>query len=87
MPFWNHCNYPFQLLDGNNVTDQQDQEKMRLALRFARRGCGATSPNPNGIPSISPGLRGTRYPGSIVPNIFLPQRGCIAVLRATIQLL
>jgi diaminohydroxyphosphoribosylaminopyrimidine deaminase/5-amino-6-(5-phosphoribosylamino)uracil reductase len=46
MPFWNQCDHPFHLLDGNNVTDQQDQEKMRVALRLARRGCGATSPNP-----------------------------------------
>jgi hypothetical protein len=45
------------------------------------------SPNPNGIPSISPGLRGTRYPGLIVKKNFLPQRGCIAVSRETIQLL
>jgi diaminohydroxyphosphoribosylaminopyrimidine deaminase / 5-amino-6-(5-phosphoribosylamino)uracil reductase len=28
------------------VTEQQDQKKMRLALRLARRGYGATSPNP-----------------------------------------
>jgi hypothetical protein len=28
--------------------------------------------NPNGIPSISPGLRGTRYPGLADPKKFNP---------------
>jgi hypothetical protein len=26
--------------------------------------------NPNGIPSLSPGLRGTSYPGSAIPISF-----------------
>ena len=46
MPFWNQCNYSFHLPDGKNVTDLQDPKKMRVALRFAKRGYGTTSPNP-----------------------------------------
>ena len=34
-----------------------------------------SSENPNGIPSQSPGLRGTSYPGSPSVNHFQPQRG------------
>jgi hypothetical protein len=67
-----------------NFAKENDFSFMHLALRLARRDCGATSPNPNGIPSISPRMCGTRYPGSIVQNIFLPQRGSIAVSRATL---
>ena len=44
MPFWNQCNYSFHLLRGKNVTNQQDQKRIRLALRLAQRGM--TSPNP-----------------------------------------
>ena len=32
--------------------------------------------NPEGIPQQSPGLRGTRYPGSTGPTQGQPQRGC-----------
>ena len=31
----------------------------------------------NGVPSSSPGLRGTRYPGSSPRKTFQPQRGCV----------
>jgi len=41
--------------------------------------------NPNGIPSISPGLRGTRYPGLADPKQIQPQRGRIAVRAQMIQ--
>jgi len=37
-----------------------------------RSGINGALVNPNGIPSLSPGLRGTRYPGSTVKNIFNP---------------
>jgi hypothetical protein len=30
----------------------------------------------NGVSSFSPGLRGTRYPGTMSPHTFQPQRGC-----------
>jgi hypothetical protein len=30
----------------------------------------------NGVPSFSPGLRCTRYPGTTSPHKFQPQRGC-----------
>jgi len=33
-------------------------------------------PNANGVPSSSPGLRGTRYPATPAPHEFRPQRGC-----------
>src|SRR5207247_5986127 len=36
----------------------------------------APSENPNGIPSQSPGLRGTSYLGSPSVTHFQPQRGC-----------
>ena len=36
----------------------------------------APSGNPNGIPTESPGLRGTRYPGSPSNKHPQPQRGC-----------
>ena len=36
----------------------------------------ARSENPNGIPSQSPGLRGTSYPGSASVKPPQPQRGC-----------
>jgi hypothetical protein len=42
------------------------------------------SENPNGIPSQSPGLRGTSYPGSPSANHFQPQRGCGSLQTATI---
>ena len=32
--------------------------------------------NANGVPSSSPGLRGTRYPGTPSPHTSQPQRGC-----------
>jgi hypothetical protein len=32
--------------------------------------------SPNGAVSQSPGLRGTRYSGSLFVNHFQPQRGC-----------
>ena len=35
--------------------------------------------NPKGIPSLSPGLRGTSYPGKPKENTPQPQRGCIFV--------
>ena len=38
-----------------------------------RSGINGALVNPNGIPSLSPGLRGTRYPGSTVKNIFNPK--------------
>jgi hypothetical protein len=34
------------------------------------------SPNANGVPSFSPGLRGTRYPMTHAPHASQPQRGC-----------
>jgi len=33
-------------------------------------------PNANGVPPSSPGLRGTRYPGTPSPDESQPQRGC-----------
>src|SRR6266516_555703 len=41
-----------------------------------RRHDFAPSENPNGIPSQSPGLRGTNYPGSLSLEPPQPQRGC-----------
>jgi hypothetical protein len=42
--------------------------------------CGAAAEtralNPNGIPSSSPGLRGTSYPGSSPAQPLQPHRGC-----------
>ena len=35
------------------------------------------SENPNGIPSQSPGLRGTSYPGKRERIAVQPQRGCV----------
>ncbi len=37
---------------------------------------GEPSKNPNGIPSQSPGLRGTSYPGKDRPEFSQPQWGC-----------
>lgn len=34
------------------------------------------SPYANGVPSSSPGLHGTRYPGSSPHKMSQPQRGC-----------
>ncbi len=42
----------------------------------SRRHALAPSGNPNGIPSQSPGLRGTSYPGSSSTKHPQPQRGC-----------
>jgi hypothetical protein len=42
----------------------------------SRRHPSAPSENPNGIPSQSPGLRGTSYPGSRSVKHHQPQRGC-----------
>ena len=55
-----------------------------------RRVCdrGALTLNPKGIPSLSPGLRGTSYPGEVVPEFSQPQRGCVSfrlALRAMPQ--
>ncbi len=55
---------------------------MLQAFRLARRGYGTTSLNPNGISSISPGLRGTRYPESTVPKIFSNPNGVVSPFRA-----
>ena len=33
----------------------------------------------NGVPSSSPGLRGTRYPGKSSPHASQPQRGCVRI--------
>jgi len=41
----------------------------------ARNGTDA-SPNPKGIPTQSPGLRGTSYPGNERAHEPQPQRGC-----------
>ena len=38
--------------------------------------CGGSGRNPNGIQAISPGLRGTSYPGKTNPHFHQPQRGC-----------
>ena len=43
----------------------------------SERGCGSPTseipiPNPNGIPSSSPGLRGTSYPGNTIPKPTTP---------------
>ena len=40
--------------------------------------CVASSENPNGIPSQSPGLRGTSYPGS--PSAKIPNRNAVAAI-------
>jgi hypothetical protein len=45
----------------------------------------ANNPHPNGMKSLSPGLRGTSYPGSTAQNNFQPQRGCIRIRRKFIQ--
>jgi hypothetical protein len=39
--------------------------------------------NANGIPSFSPGLLGTSYPGLSSPTIHQPCKGWIAICRGT----
>lgn len=39
--------------------------------------------NANGVPASSPGLRGTRYPGTSCPHMIQPHRGCVRVNTRT----
>ena len=52
---------------------------------FSAHELGRGVPNPNGIPSISPGLRGTSYPGKARGISLLPQRGCISHNEGMLQ--
>jgi hypothetical protein len=52
---------------------------------FVSHELGRVVPNPNGIPSFSPGLRGTSYPGKIRGISLLPQRGCIGHDEGVLQ--
>ena len=66
---------------------QQTWTSALLGLRLRRAaplgasqflaGLNAPSKNPKGIPSQSPGSRGTSHPGLIVGRKSQPQRGCV----------
>ena len=63
------------------ATFQRDRKTLLLTTNLCAGSIIATTlvvvPNPNGIPSLSPGLRGTSYPGKAQGKFPLPQRGCI----------
>src|SRR2546425_453756 len=66
---------PSRIMRPNHLRDSDNASS--ATLLFARRiDVFAPSENPNGIPSQSPGLRGTSYPGSLSVEPPQPQRGC-----------
>src|SRR2546425_132074 len=66
---------PSRIMRPNHLRDSDNASS--ATLLFARRiDVFAPSENPNGIPSQSPGLRGTSYPGSLSVEPSQPQRGC-----------
>ena len=60
-------------MSGNDIKLKFEHRSMALTVALCRSAAG----NPKGIPSQSPGLRGTSYPGSCVgQRADQPQRGC-----------
>ena len=56
--------------------ETQRRRTLRESLDFGHSADWKAA-NPNGIASLSPGLRAARYPGSVRPHFPNPEKGCI----------
>ena len=56
--------------------ETQRRRTLRESLDFGHSADWKAA-NPNGIASLSPGLRAARYPGPVRPHFPNPEKGCI----------